>query len=486
VTDFDTSVTTSEPMNTHLPSRAYLLAPSWLLLVACPEPIQEQQDGTDDEVGTLDGEETSDPDTETDTDSDTTTDTSTETGPQPCMGPQDCNPEAPFCDDDSGECVTCTGTAEPDAACAALDADAPLCLEGSCVACTEANDSACGDTTPICDVDMNSCVGCSEHAQCPDSACNLSEGGCFDPEKVAHVDGDETCGEGDGSEESPYCSVGEALGILGGGATMLLHEIDGDNSYQEDLVIPVATAIFAAQGQSPIVEGSNGNPAFITTSALFLRGIEISDGPAAGLSINNGGTAWLDECTIEGHETAGLNIMGGTATVRRSRIVNNSGGGIIVDGGGSLFIQNSFVGGGTLNNLAAIDVIEGSASLLYSSVGSGFGTSSALRCEPGQSVTIRNSILVSAAPEDELQCPDATVEHSALEMELPDNISLGDFNTMWFSDYDAGDFSLVEGMYPLTLDDAAVWQSGDPATDINGDPRPTTDGESDVAGADIP
>ncbi len=93
---------------------------------------------------------------------------------------------------------------------------------------------------------------------------------------------------------------------------------------------------------------------------------------------------------------------------------------------------------------------------------------------------------MSAAPEDELQCPDATVEHSALEMELPDNISLGDFNTMWFSDYDAGDFSLVEGMYPLTLDDAAVWQSGDPATDINGDPRPTTDGESDVAGADIP
>jgi hypothetical protein len=31
-----------------------------------------------------------------------------------------------------------------------------------------------------------------------------------------------------------------------------------------------------------------------------------------------------------------------------------------------------------------------------------------------------------------------------------------------------------------------MWQTGDPATDIDGDARPTTDGTPDYAGADVP
>jgi hypothetical protein len=36
------------------------------------------------------------------------------------------------------------------------------------------------------------------------------------------------------------------------------------------------------------------------------------------------------------------------------------------------------------------------------------------------------------------------------------------------------------------IDTAAIWQTGDPTTDIDGDPRPSTDGSPDIAGADIP
>ena len=55
----------------------------------------------------------------------------------------------------------------------------------------------------------------------------------------------------------------------------------------------------------------------------------------------------------------------------------------------------------------------------------------------------------------------------------------------WFADYNAGDFHL-SGTHPAPIDTAATWQAGDPAADIDGDPRPMTDGAMDHAGADVP
>ncbi len=399
-----------------------------------------------------------------DTETSETMSTETETGPEACVDNQDCmDPGAPFCDDLSGECVPCDGVMDPDAACAEVDPLAPLCSEGACVQCTVDDDSACGETTPICDVDANTCLGCSEHEQCPDSACNIAEGNCFDPAQTSHVDGDnDDCGMADGTEGAPYCTIEVALASLSEEALILVHERDLETPYSESNSISVSIAIFAAGQEQPVLQGNGGQPALIVAGlgSLSLRGVQISNSPAEGLLVT-GGQAWVEQ----------------------SYIVNNSGGGIVVDGGGSLVLENSFVGG-SINNLPAINVVDGSASLNYTSVGSGFGASSALRCEVGQSVAIRNSILVSAATDDELQCPSATVEDSALEMELPDNTTLGEFNTLWFTDYDAGDFSLVGGEYPIELDIAAIWQNGDPDTDINGDVRPTIDGASDFAGAD--
>jgi len=55
----------------------------------------------------------------------------------------------------------------------------------------------------------------------------------------------------------------------------------------------------------------------------------------------------------------------------------------------------------------------------------------------------------------------------------------------WFVGYGAGNFHLQNDGLSLFAD-IAQWQPGDPLTDIDGDPRPTTAGAADYAGADVP
>ncbi|WP_217909759.1 hypothetical protein [Pseudenhygromyxa sp. WMMC2535] len=179
----------------------------------------------------------------------------------------------------------------------------------------------------------------------------------------------------------------------------------------------------------------------------------------------------------------GLRIAGGSAWVEQAKIVNNTGGGIVVDGGGALVLENSFVGGGNVNNTAALDVVDGSLQMDFTTVGSGFGTSAALVCVDGAATIVRNSLLVSASEDDEVQCSGATITDSALEMSEGDNAALGALVAGWFLDYDNGDFHLAPGMYPPAIETAGTWTPGDPAMDIDDDPRPTEEGP-DFAGAD--
>lgn len=88
-------------------------------------------------------------------------------------------------------------------------------------------------------------------------------------------------------------------------------------------------------------------------------------------------------------------------------------------------------------------------------------------------------------------CDEAEVTYSATESVVAGvgNQAVGEMdNTMpqlWFVGYGTGDFHLQnEG---LTLfADVAQWRAGYPPTDIDGEARPTSDGDLDYAGADVP
>ncbi|WP_181234276.1 hypothetical protein [Enhygromyxa salina] len=225
------------------------------------------------------------------------------------MGDEDCTaPMMPFCDLDNGVCVGCDETADPDGSCAGADPNMPVCEGAACVQCTADVQSACTGTTPICDVAGNVCVGCVDHEQCSDSACNFAEGNCFDPANILHVDGNNgvICGAADGSEALPYCTVGAAIVNAPNESVIVIHELIGEAAYQEDTTVTGTLAMFAAVGDAPILRGFNGNPAVTVAVAgtLFMRGIQISLSTAPGFRVN-GGAAWVES----------------------SRIVNNPGGG---------------------------------------------------------------------------------------------------------------------------------------------------------------
>lgn len=410
-------------------------------------------DGTDTESS---GSETA-----TTTDSTESTDATETTGPMLCQGPEDCrDPALPFCDM-TGACVACDGMPDPDGACAGADVNLPVCFEGACVACADGKTDACVGTTPICNTETNVCEGCSEHDQCPDSACNMAAGNCMDPGVVVHVDGDAAnCLAADGSMGNPYCSITTALANSGAEVVIILHGKNGMMEYAEANSIAKPVALFAAMDEIPVVRGQNATLTVSPTGALFMRGVRLGNGLASGMRIN-GGSAWIE----------------------RSEIVNNAGGGIIVDGGGMLMLENSFVGGSSSN--PAIMQVEGTIDINFSTLALAPAIETpTLECADGSGVEVRNSIVMSTNAATEVACANVTILSSALEMAMGDNVALGNVDINWFTDYLAGDFHLKSNNYPTEIQAAALWESGDPTTDIDGDLRPMADGTPDFAGAD--
>jgi hypothetical protein len=427
----------------------------------CYSPCGGDQTATQDMscLGTADDSTDSD----TSDTADTTDATETETGPGPCVMDEDCtDADLPFCDD-QGTCVDCSGTTDPNAACMGADPGMAVCSDGACVQCSAQESSACVETTPICDEGTNTCVGCSEHEQCLDSACNLELGNCMDVDNVVAVDGD---------DGQMYLTLADALmGNMESELTIILYERNNMTPYTESVLIDDAgtyVAILAAPGEKPRVQGVG----------------------APGITVSAGSTAYLHGIIVRQGDQLGLDIDGASAWVQRCELVNNDGCGILVDGGGELVLENSFVGG-NVTDVAALAVTEGTVEVVYSTVVAGAKVlvdPTALACTMGNGVMVRNSILVSPAVEPAVVCDGASITDSVLEdiTDFPDNTEAM-FGAGWFVNYAQGDFSINPAMAPAIVATAATWQAGDPATDIDGvDLRPTVPGTADYAGADIP
>lgn len=378
------------------------------------------------------------------------TDTGMTTGPDTCEGPEDCTPAAPFCDD-SGECVTCDGV--PVGACEQLDAATPVCAAGECVQCSAGDDAACEGTTPLCE--GNVCVGCSDHDQCGEAACNLFTGACLPASAVAHA--------GPGQE---FATLTAAVGSFGGNeGTVIVH---GGASFDESATVEEGDTIaFVANvGSLPI----------------WLR----SGSTTPQLTVN--GTALLDGLQLSGNSNAvGAHVSGGQLWLDRSRVVQNTGGGLLADNGAELVVRNCFVGGASSVDAAVIDM--STAEFIYTTlVGAdgGLGEARALACNSGSAVEVRNSVLASVDDVPEMACASADVSTTASETKTPGdgNATLGGLQADWFVDVNTGDFHLDTP--PAAVSNTATWQAGDPLTDIDGDPRPSTEGAPDYAGADVP
>jgi hypothetical protein len=388
-----------------------------------------------------------------------TSETDSTTGPIGCLTSDECtDPAAPICE--NLMCVPCGDATDPDGACEDKDASAPACRDdGQCVQCTGTNASACGDVTPVCG-DASECVGCTYHEQCPESACQIDTGACFDDTCVVTVDGDGA---------AQYSSIAEGIT---NGCVVIVHELDDDASYQEALSINgMSVALLAADGQLPRVQGTGGDPTLTVSGGadVYVQGLTLSlNGSAEGVLVD-GASVWLD----------------------RSRVVQNTGGGVTLTNGADGQVRNCYVGGNS--DVPAMTVNGSSVDVRYSTLG-GFFDAPALACTSPNAVTVRNSIVVSRAVTSDIDCDDAVMTYSATEVlvEGMGNVAVGAFDapdaTAWFLNYNSGNFGLTPGGENTgegEFGDVAQWQPGDPDVDIDGDPRPTEPGP-DAAGADVP
>ena len=394
-------------------------------------------------------------------------DTTTGSG-EGCRNDDSCIEPSPFCRD--GSCVPCSATKDPDTACATLLPERPLCIDGECIACTAADPSVCQGTTPICEAETGTCVGCTRHEQCPDSACHLEAGSCMPVDRVWWVDGDaRDCGLADGTEVAPYCTVADALTNIGVGelGTLRIHARELGAAYMESITVGAGrvVAMLPADEGVPRLSGS---------------------GVVAPLTVTGGAVVYLQGARIEGSVDAfAISVVGSVAHLHEARLVLNVGGGIALSNGSQLQAENSVLGanGSGLVDAQALRVVDSSFDLRYVTMAGNDGTGvSSILCTGASNGSIRNGIVVGVDP-GSVECRDLVIETSATDDTLRGDgvVPVGTFEASWFVAPGSGDFHLAPG-HPFT--DVAQWETGDPPVDLDGDRRPLRAGTPDVAGAD--
>ncbi len=395
---------------------------------------------------------------------------STSEGSAGCAGDADCDGLQPFCDIDSGVCVDCTSAR--DGACASLDAGTDVCSDaGRCVECTAADVSPCVGPTPVCNADESTCMECREHSDCPGSACKIRGalaalgegdwGSCFSPETVRNV-------HPDGSME--FSAISDAIADIpaGGDGVLILH---GDSGFDEGV------ALLAGQSVAFLRSAGAGD-------SWTWRQSSETDGPT--LYIEGGARAWLHKgrFLVNSADEPAVVAAGASVHVQRSQFRFISQGGLLAEDSANAHIENSFFSG--INSGDAVAVSSAEATLLYTTIVSATGLSlpEGLACD-SSAVEVRNSIIIGQDDNTGLDCPGLTISHSATTEQQPGegNVALGFPELEWFARWD---HDLHLGNAPPAVFTAALWQTGDPVLDYDGDARPAEDGSVDVAGADLP
>ena len=410
-----------------------------------------------------------------------------------CIANSDCNSiDFPYCSP-TGSCLPCGGadTSEAsDTACSESDATRPICENENCVSCRQGTTNICDAQLLVCDPANNECVQCTSHSQCMGSlgsACHIDTGDCLPPNRVWHVDAD-AVGEGDGTEDSPYQTIGSALGNISPGAqgTIILHE--ASVPYNEDAPMEIdgarVVAIVAPASERPVIVGDHGNGLFVVSdlnTVAYLEGLEVRNNEAgAGVAASAEARVYIDRCEIFDTLT-GIDIEGGAHLELRSSIISSD-----------------------VDTLPAVSLDNVTAEIVYSTlVHSDFSATpnQALFCSGSQMKRIRNSIIVSRSlGVNGWQCEGGVITSSVGE-----NIPRGDGNIFVCDtpqiDCDMGDpytglFVEIE-LGPITDFDLRLIPTGevfrvtpdrlpnDPNEDIDLNPRPAVSG-IDYAGAHIP
>jgi hypothetical protein len=348
------------------------------------------------------------------------------------------------------------------------------------------------------------------------------------------------CQVGNGSQQTPFCTVTEAFEAIdtqGNALPFSVHIAGFAGLYIETLSVP-ATYTIALVGPEGGLEAwlssSQGDTLTMTgaPTSLYIRDLHIDNTAGqAGIDCTDG-NLWVDGGGFQGiddYQCEGLRATGCDATLRDVTFeelgygVQSTGGSVwlerlnLMDGtsgylaegintqitaseiqtlhagfrveGGSLDLSNSFLinslnpGGVTGDDNAEISISY--TTLIHDPNTGAPPFNQGLECLSVSSVTVRNSIIVGDEPPS-VDCAEAVIDNSVLDSahgQGSGNVDLqpADWSSVFL--VPGTNFHVLADSLPK---DVAIWRTGDPEADIDGDPRPTVDMTPDYAGADVP
>ena len=417
-----------------------------------------------------------------------------------------CPEEAPYCSN-AGVCGDCSVLV----ACGEVDPATPVCdANGACVQCNAVEDGACADATPICDLASKSCVGCSQHSECPDSACDIASGVCLPADRVVELlpdvpEGGKCTDKVDGGK--PYCSFEQVTAHfakygLGGGWTVRLLKgpvthgaltIQGNDQpatiallgYEDNGTLPDVMSlnptirVIAGAGKLTayldsldVVNTANVNDnanVECQSATLYVTRSRIRGGAGAGVRSNNCNLVVRDS-TVSKNQSEGIEAVAGTLMLRNAMVTEN--GGHATYGGGGV----------SVSNIPSMDIAY---STIVNNTNTG-GKGDSIDCLLS-SGSARNSLIAQkAAGNPSVQCKSMQLSNSIVDG--------GEFmGSMNVTKTAAEILALLQaevttGIYrwkAAAKDKPARWQSGDPRFDFEGHSRPATVDAPDYAGADV-
>lgn len=311
----------------------------------------------------------------------------------------------------------------------------------------------------MCDEADGTCSACSRHEQCPGTACDIDTGACFTADCILVVDAD-----GGGH----YLDIDAAVQSVPANTSCVIEvRTAADGTDYATAVTIAAGRRIALLGQDEVVAGLD---------------VPYDQGIPAMLSVESGAAVYVSRMHLTGRE-----IVVGAASLWLDRVdAHNSWGAAVhtVDPQARVSLINSWIRSGE-DEPGALRIDGGHVDGAFTTV-EAYGV--ALRCAPQATSTMRNSLLVSWNSFEAIDCPGIDLTYSALEdlYAGAGNQALGPaLPNVWFEfDYDAGGVVRLTDASPQLLGVTARWATGDPAWDIDGEPRPAIDGTMTFAGAD--
>ncbi len=427
----------------------------------------------------------------------------------------DCPDDMPYCSA-SGVCGDCSVLVS----CADVSASKAVCDVGSgdCVECTVGEDSACGGDTPVCDAFVSECTGCTDHAQCPDSACDLETGQCMDPDKLVHIFSDSensgnctnVVGVG-GTVDMPYCTIVAARAHAddnGGQNGSTFKIIPGGPLFQSAVTFanfgePTVIAVVADsnpstapefQSQFPVVEVA-GDVTVYFNNVDIVSGAVLSDHPI--VQCTNGATIDISNSRLRDGLGPGVRGKNCNLKLRSSTVTKNKSEGIEFVGG-SLVMRNVFItkngshvkwgGGGLSLDKVDIDIVY---STIVDNAAPNGADSISCTIALGKHL-VRNSIIAHNPdnPNPSVACIGLTIHNSLVDG--GEGSGEGNMKRAAEDILDLLEAEGITGIYRIAGADAAAmmegvasWTEDDPRSDFEGDPRPLEDGSPDSPGADL-